>query len=59
MDPDRGIVTFISAMFSAERKVFGVYALVRSKSDNPLLKKKPLADLPELKAKLRAALDKD
>ncbi len=59
MDPDRGIVTFISAMFSAERKVFGVYALVRSKSDKPLLKKKPMANLPEMKAKLRAALDKD
>lgn len=61
MDPDRGIVTFISAMFSAERKVFGIYSLVRPKSDKAGedFLKKPLTQLSELKAKLRAALDKD
>ncbi|HEX8264913.1 MAG TPA: hypothetical protein VF596_05775 [Pyrinomonadaceae bacterium] len=58
MDPDRGIVTFISALFSQERKVYGIYSLVRSRSDLPLLKE-PLTDLLELEAKTAAALIKD
>ncbi|MDR0681089.1 MAG: hypothetical protein LBG15_04460 [Dysgonamonadaceae bacterium] len=29
MDPDRGILTFISFLFSKTNKVFGIYALVR------------------------------
>lgn len=61
MDPDRGIVTFISAMFSTERKVFGIYSLVRPKSDAPGedFLKKPLTQLSELEDKLRRAFDKD
>lgn len=58
MDPDRGIITFISAMLSAGREVFGIYSLVRSRSDDELLKQ-PLTDLFHLEIKTSAAFAKD
>ncbi|GEM_PF-685191 len=58
MDPDRGIITFLSTMFSEEREVFGIYSLVRPKSDDEVLKEK-LIDLSQLMPKTIAAFDKD
>lgn len=57
MDPDRGILTFISFVFSAERKIFGIYALVRPRGNEIL--KKEVTDLNSLKEKLAHALEKD
>ena len=58
MDPDRGIITFISTMLSEEREIFGIYSLVRSRSDDALLKQ-PLTDLAHLEIKTIAAFAKD
>lgn len=57
MDPDRGILTFISFIYSQNYSIFGVYALVRPRSTTIL--KKELIDLCSLKSKLKAALQKD
>jgi hypothetical protein len=57
MDPDRGILTFISFLFSDTRKVYGVYALVRPRGSE--IMKKPVTDLASLKEKFTAALAKD
>lgn len=57
MDPDRGILTFISTLCSNEKKVFGVYALVRPKSGAEL--KPSLKTLDDLKNHLKVALEKD
>ncbi len=57
MDPDRGILTFISFVYSQNYSIFGIYALVRPKSTDIL--KKELTNLKSLKAKLNGALIKD
>lgn len=57
MDPDRGILTFISFFCSAGRNVFGIYALVRERSSDVL--KRDLNSLDDLKEKLLAAFEKD
>ena len=57
MDPDRGILTFISFIFSEERKIYGVYALVRPRGADIL--KGDVVDLDSLKTKLSYALEKD
>jgi hypothetical protein len=57
MDPDRGILTFLSLLFSDTYEIFGIYALVRPKEEG-LLKAK-LETPTSLRRKLRAALDKD
>lgn len=57
MDPDRGILTFLSLIFSDERKVYGVYALVRPKSLGIL--KVKLASVSMLREKLATALQTD
>lgn len=57
MDPDRGILTFISFIFSAERKIYGIYALVRPRGADVL--KGDMVDLDSLKTKFTHALEKD
>jgi hypothetical protein len=55
MDPDRGILTFISFLFSEEKKVYGIYALVRPRGND--LMKQDLDSLETMRAKLDTALD--
>lgn len=55
MDPDRGILTFISFIFSETHKILGIYALVRKMQ----ILKTPISDLPTLRQQLRTALEKD
>jgi len=57
MDPDRGILTFISFLFSQTRQVFGIYALVRPRGSD--LMKQDLTTLDEMRQKLDAALEMD
>jgi hypothetical protein len=57
MDPDRGILTFISFAFSHTHSIFGIYALVRPRSKAIL--KDELTSLSSLKLKLSSALHKD
>ncbi len=57
MDPDRGILNFISFVFSKTHKIFGIYALVRPRGDD--LMKKDLDSLPTLRSKLKKALEMD
>lgn len=57
MDPDRGILTFISFVFSDLFKIYGIYALVRPRGGNLL--KEDMSSLPKLKLKLKEALLKD
>lgn len=57
MDPDRGILNFISFVYSKTHKIFGIYALVRPRGDN--LMKKDLDSLPTLRSKLKKALEMD
>lgn len=57
MDPDRGILTFLSFVFSKKFKIFGIYALVRPRSTNLL--KSEITDLNSLKLKFAEALKKD
>ena len=55
MDPDRGILTFISFIFSETHKIFGIYALVRKMQ----ILKSHITDLPTLRKQLHIALEKD
>ena len=55
MDPDRGILTFISFLFSEEKDVYGIYALVRPRGNE--LMKQDLDSLDTMRAKLNTALD--
>lgn len=55
MDPDRGILTFISFLFSEEKDVYGIYALVRPRGND--LMKQDLDSLETMRAKLDTALD--
>lgn len=57
MDPDRGILIFISTLFSSEKKVYGIYALVRPRSGKEL--KKPLEHIEDLPRRFELALEKD
>lgn len=57
MDPDRGILTFISFVFSDERKIYGVYALVRPRGSELL--KGEMGDLASLKTRFSYALALD
>jgi len=57
MDPDRGILTFLSFNFSHSHKILGIYALVRPKSKGVL--KEKIFSLDSLKDKLSAVLSKD
>lgn len=57
MDPDRGILTFISFLFSEKRKVYGVYALVRPRGNN--LMKGDMTTVSSMRQKLATALEMD
>lgn len=57
MDPDRGILTFISFAYSQNYSIFGIYALVRPRST--VILKKELINLSSLKLKFNGALQKD
>jgi hypothetical protein len=57
MDPDRGILTFISFLFSSTREVFGIYALVRPRGND--LMKRDLTTLDLMCSKLETALEMD
>jgi hypothetical protein len=57
MDPDRGILTFISFLFSTTNQVFGIYALVRPRGND--LMKQDLTTLDGMRRKLDAALKMD
>ncbi|MDR2204707.1 MAG: hypothetical protein LBE36_00880 [Flavobacteriaceae bacterium] len=57
MDPDRGILTFISFLFSETRQVFGIYALVRPRGNE--LMKQDMTTLDLLREKLKTALEMD
>jgi len=57
MDPDRGILTFISFLFSETRQVFGIYALVRPRGNDQM--KEDLTTLDRLRQKLDIALEMD
>jgi len=57
MDPDRGILTFISFLFSETRQVFGIYALVRPRGNDQM--KEDLTNLDILRQKLDIALEMD
>jgi hypothetical protein len=57
MDPDRGILTFISFIYSQNYSICGIYALVRPRSTDIL--KGEIKNLNSLKLKFSAALQKD
>ena len=57
MDPDRGILTFISFAFSDSYKIFGTYALVRQRGNEVM--KAELNTIKDLKTKLKEAIVKD
>lgn len=57
MDPDRGILTFISFLFSEERKVYGIYALVRPRGNT--LMKQDMTSIDLMRRKLDTALEMD
>ncbi len=57
MDPDRGILTFISLVYSGYRKAFGIYALVRPNGGETL--KRDMNSLTSLKEKFLTAIEKD
>lgn len=53
-DPDRGILTFISFLFSEEAEIYGIYALVRPRSK---ALRANMGSLEDMKSKLKTALD--
>lgn len=55
MDPDRGIITFISCVFSKSRKIYGKYSLTRSFKDF----REAYDGLEGLRDRLEAVLDYD
>lgn len=57
MDPDRGILTFISFVFSENRKIYGIYALVRPRGND--IMKRDMTSLARLKEKFKRAMDMD
>jgi len=54
MDPDRGILIFLSFVFSSSHRIYGIYALVRERS-----LKGHIDSLSKLKSRFSAALKKD
>ena len=54
-DPDRGILTFISFLFSEEKNIYGIYALVRPRSKSL---RANMESLEEMQNKLNIAIDK-
>ena len=57
MDPDRGILTFISFLFSEETTVYGIYALVRARGND--LMKKDMDGVDSMQVKLGEAFKHD
>jgi len=57
MDPDRGILTFISFLFSETKDIFGIYALVRPRGND--LMKENMNTLDLMRKKLSTALEMD
>lgn len=57
MDPDRGIVTFISFLFSESKSVYGIYALVRPRGN--AIMKQDMTSLSLMCEKLDVALEMD
>jgi hypothetical protein len=57
MDPDRGILTFISFLFSETNEVFGIYALVRPRGND--LMKQDLTTPDLMRKKLDTAIEMD
>lgn len=55
MDPDRGILTFISFLFSETRQVFGIYALKRTSETLKI----DIDSIATMRKQLKIALDKD
>jgi hypothetical protein len=55
MDPDRGILAFISFLFSETRQVFGIYALRRTSETLKI----DIDSIDTMRSQLQAALDKD
>ena len=56
MDPDRGVLIFMSMAFSNSRDILGFYALERQKTEGM---KTPITGVDELRQRVRAALSKD
>jgi len=57
MDPDRGIINFVSFVFSETHKIYGIYALVRPRG-NDIMKQK-LENIIVLRNKVKEAIVKD
>lgn len=57
MDPDRGILTFISFLFSENRNIYGIYALVRPRGND--IMKKDMTSLSIMKQKFKIAIEMD
>jgi hypothetical protein len=57
MDPDRGILIFISSLFSQKMSVFGIYALVRPHGS--YLVKKDMTSVDTMRKKLKIILEMD
>lgn len=57
MDPDRGILTFISFLFSENRNIYGIYALVRPRGN--YIMKKDMTSLSIMKQKFKIAIEMD
>lgn len=57
MDPDRGILTFMSFLFSEEKDVYGIYTLVRPRGNE--LMKQDMNTINQMQSKLATALEMD
>jgi len=57
MDPDRGILSFTSFMFSNDKNIHGIYALVRPRGND--LMKQDMTSVSLMQLKLDAALEMD
>ncbi len=57
MDPDKGILTFISFLFSEQTKVYGIYALVRPRGNDKM--KADMHTITDMRTKLDIAFSMD
>lgn len=57
MDPDRGILTFMSFLFSDKVPVFGIYSLVRPRGNAVM--KQNMNTITQMRSKLLTALEMD
>lgn len=57
MDPDKGILTFISFLFSEYTKVYGIYALVRPRGNDKM--KADIRNITDMRTKLDIAFSMD